>query len=527
MYWFIKSYNLCLVLFVLLSVSLNSLHCKTFQGLRHQIDNKLGDLSDERNQYLWKFEAQLELKKKIERPLNTNVAKNVIMFLGDGMSIPTMAAARAYMGQKLGLSGEEVKLSFEDFPFTGLSKTYCLDRQVADSGCSASAYLCGVKANYATVGVGGGVRRGNCSQQADPAHHLTSIAHWAQRAGKDTGLVTTTRVTHASPAGLYAHAADRDWESDVHVRRLRRNLTLCPDIATQLITQEPGRNFKVILGGGRKLFYSRYDMDQEGHRGFREDGKDLIKQWLDDKKTDKLRAEYVYNRDQLMQIDPKKVDCVLGLFEPDHMKYHLEANSAEDPTLAEMTQKAIQLLQNGSDKGFFLFVEGGRIDMAHHETKARKALDETSELSKAVSAALAMVNSDDTLIVVTADHSHTMSYSGYNRRGSDILGLSQDGGIDRMPYSILSYANGPSFPRFDQKTNRRRNLLLDNIYHPNYTFPALFPLRAETHGGEDVAVFAHGPWAHLFTGNFEQSYIPHAMSFATCVGEGLTACMKP
>ncbi|GBP04315.1 Membrane-bound alkaline phosphatase [Eumeta japonica] len=101
------------------------------------------------------------------------------MFLGDGTSIPTITAGRVYLG------GEERQFSFEKFPYVGLSKTYCANTQVADSACTATAYLGGVKANYAA---------------------------WAQAQGMATGLITTTSVTHASPAGIYAHAANRDWE---------------------------------------------------------------------------------------------------------------------------------------------------------------------------------------------------------------------------------------------------------------------------------------------------------------------------
>lgn len=98
------------------------------------------------------------------------------------------------------------------------------------------------------------------------------------------------------------------------------------------------------------------------------------------------------------------------------MKYHLDVVEqqleSEEPTLSQMTDAAIDILST-NENGFFLFVEGGLIDSAHHDTHARLALDETSELSKAVEVARSRLNSDDTLIVVTADHSHTMTYSGY------------------------------------------------------------------------------------------------------------------
>jgi len=138
-----------------------------------------------------------------------------------------------------------------------------------------------------------------------------------------------------------------------------------------------------------------------------------------------------------------RISYVIGLFESMHMKYHLKADARKQPTLAEMTKKAIEILKK-EENGFFLFVEGGLIDAAHHRTVARLALDETVELSKAVQQAVDMTSEDDTLIVVTSDHSHTMTMAGYPVRGNDILDLSGSLGIDKLPYTTLSYANGPA-----------------------------------------------------------------------------------
>lgn len=361
------------------------------------------NLANELETNFWLNNAKDFVDQQIKRKINTNVAKNVIFFIGDGMSVPTISAARVYMG------GEEQKLSFEKFPHTGLSKTYCLDRKVPDSASTATAYLTGVKANYGTIGVNGQVTRKDCNAAMDVTKHTTSIAKWAQDAGKATGIVTTTRITHASPAGNYANTADRDWENDAEVP------AGCPkdiDIATQLIHGEVGSKFKVILGGGRAEFLNETVVDEEGNPGYRQDGKNLIQEWLD---ADSKR-KYVFNSRGLSNIDAKTTDSLMGLFQDDHMLYHLEAEhkglDTEKPTLEEMTRKAIEILQK-SENGFYLFVEGGKIDLAHHDVYAKIALDETAELSKAVQAAVDMTNEDDTLIVVTSDHAHTMSYAGY------------------------------------------------------------------------------------------------------------------
>lgn len=473
---------------------------------------------DEKNKEYWRIQAQWTLKSKVATPLNTGIAKNVIFFLGDGMSIPTLAATRVYLGRKYGHLGEEVKLSFESFPFTGLAKTYCVDHNVADSACSGTAYLAGVKANSGTVGLSAAVKRGDCEGQRDTSNSVTGLMDWAQKAGKSTGVVTTTRVTHASPAAAYAHSADRKWEADAD---MPRHGLRCEDIASQLVRGRVGSNIDVVFGGGRKNFYPHTERDFRGRYGIRNDGRNLIREWLLKKESLGSYPKYIYNKNELFNLN-KKHDSVLGLFSFDHMPYHLEAEE-DDPTLSEMTQKAIEILSR-KDHGYVLFVEGGRIDTAHHETKARKALDETAELAKAVEAALRMVNLDETLIVVTSDHSHTMSYSGYSKRGSDILGLANAkyNASDNLPYSTLSYANGPGYK--PHENFKRHNLMMDNMNSSNYTYPSLVPIARETHGGDDVAVFAKGPWSHIFSGNYEQNFIPHAIAYAACIGPGLTIC---
>lgn len=121
-----------------------------------------------------------------------------------------------------------------------------------DSACTATAYLCGVKTNKGAIGVSSKVSLSDCPASVPEDARPTSIMQWAQWAGKATGIVTTTRVTHASPAGSYAHVAHRDWESDGDMKRLaqgKTNITQCEDIARQLITRDPGQNFKVCKQG--------------------------------------------------------------------------------------------------------------------------------------------------------------------------------------------------------------------------------------------------------------------------------------
>lgn len=215
--------------------------------------------------------------------------------------------------------------------------------------------------------------------------------------------------------------------------------------------------FKVILGGGRREFLPNTMTDEEGSRGRRYDGRNLISEWLTEKDSRGVTHEYVWNRQQLMEVSEELPEYLLGLFEPSHLQYHMEANHTTEPTLAELTEVAIKSLSRNKE-GFFLFVEGGRIDHAHHENLAHLALDETIELSAAVEKARELLSEQDSLIVVTADHAHVMSISGYTQRGGDILGPSDALGDDGIPYMTLSYGNGPGYrePRGGQRVDPTR-----------------------------------------------------------------------
>lgn len=179
---------------------------------------------------------------------------------------------------------------------------------------------------------------------------------------------------------------------------------------------EESKKLKVILGGGRREFRDKSIIDEENERGTRTDGKDLIDEWIK-LRSQQGNASYVWNKQGLNSIDIDKTDYLMGLFENDHCLYSYEIDEKKlgdsEPKLDEMTEVAIKILSKEKN-GYFLFVEGARIDMAHHDTYAYIALDETKEFHKAVQKALDMTNSNETLIVVTADHAHTMTYNGYS-----------------------------------------------------------------------------------------------------------------
>ncbi|XP_038222682.1 membrane-bound alkaline phosphatase-like, partial [Zerene cesonia] len=477
----------------------------------------------ERTAQFWVDDAQHALRARLASgAAGTGKARNVVLFLGDGMSVPTLAAARTLLGQRNNQTGEEAQLSFEAFPTAGLAKTYCVDAQIADSACTATAYLCGVKANRGTIGVSAAVPRWDCPASLQPGTRLDSIAAWALADGRDAGIVTTTRVTHASPAGVFARVANRHWENDAEVLSGGADLAACRDIAHQLVHTHPGDKFKVILGGGRREFLPTTTIDEEGSPGRRTDGRNLIEEWQDDKRSRGVSFQYAWNREQLLSANASLPEYMLGLFENNHLQYNLRANHETEPTLAELTEVAIRMLKR-NEKGFFLFVEGGRIDHAHHDNYVELALDETIELSAAVAKAAELLSEEDSLLVVTADHAHVMAFNGYTQRGGDVLGPSDDRDSNRVPYMTLSYTNGPGHR--PEVNGQRVDVTLEENYRDiRWRSHVDVPLSSETHGGDDVAVFARGPHHALLSGLYEQSHLPHRMAYAACIGPGLHAC---
>jgi alkaline phosphatase len=458
-------------------------------------------------------------------------AKNVILFIGDGMNVTTVTAARILAGQRAGGSGEEYQLSFEKLPFLALAKTYNTDAQVPDSAGTATALLSGVKTKAGVLGLSDLSRIGDASTVA--ASRVPTLFEDAEQRGLATGVVTTARVTHATPGACYAHTPERDWESDGQLPRAARAAGVA-DIARQLVEFSAGDGIEVVLGGGRAAFLpaATADPEEPALRGARRDGRDLAAEW----QKRNPGGAYVWNAAQLAALDLAKTPRLLGLFEASHMEY--EADRARDaggePSLAEMTAAALRVLSR-NPKGFVLMVEAGRIDHAHHANNAYRALGETIELARAVETALGLTSRADTLLVVTSDHGHSFTLSGYPRRGNPILGLVVPPGGDAplrdatdLPYTALSYATGPGntgrsdlqaagpkrFPHEPagfSAARGRPDLTPVDTTAPDYLQESLVPRSSGAHSGEDVAVYAGGPGAELFRGVVEQHYVYHAI----------------
>uniref|UniRef100_A0A1I8NM94 alkaline phosphatase n=1 Tax=Stomoxys calcitrans TaxID=35570 RepID=A0A1I8NM94_STOCA len=473
------------------------------------------DMPEEQRE--WVESGLRELKTAVHRVDNKRRAKNVILFVGDGMGPNTVTAARI-MGFK-----EEGLMSWEKFPDMGLLKTYCANKQVPDSFSTATALFSGIKINYETGGVDSSVSLGNCSASLNHEHHVQSILKLAQDDGKLTGFVTTTRVTHATPAALYAHTPDRRWECEKTMPATAIGEG-CRDIARQLIEDPTGQKINVIMGGGRQMLVSNVTgsladpIDTWSCKSA--DGRNLIKEWTSVKKANNEAFVVAQNTGELEAIDAENTDYVLGIFANGHLMYDFERDTSAKgmPSLKQMTLKALEVLRS-KNQGFLLVVEGGMIDQAHHRGTARKALNEVLAFNEAINATINALGRDlkDTLVIVTADHSHTLSINGHAARGTDILGVAGNSKTEGTPYTILTY--GTTYQGFQADENGMR---VDPTLHDTtdweYTQQGAINTDENYHGGSDVTIHATGAMSYLFHGVHEQSYVAHAISYALRIG---------
>ncbi|KPZ55401.1 MULTISPECIES: alkaline phosphatase [Pseudoalteromonas] len=488
----------------------------------------------------WYTNAQTTLTAKTAQAQNENTtkAKNVILFVGDGMGISTLTAARILQGQRAGELGEEGYLSFEEFPYSAQVKTYNVDAQTPDSAGTMTAMISGVKTDVGVIGVDEDIERGVCSTVA--GNELLTATELAEIKGLATGIVSTARITHATPAATYAKSADRNWED---ISDMPETETACEDIASQLVNFEKNLEARfvgtdvdgldVVMGGGRRHFLPKDAAANSADavsevEGDRTDERNLVTEW----QTQYPQGTYVMDQAGFDAIadDATKV---FGLFNESHMQY--EADRANDiagePSLSEMTSKAIDVLGK-NENGFFLTVESGRIDHAHHAGNAYNALNDTIEFAKAVQAAVDNTNPEETLILVTADHSHVFTIAGYPKRGNPILGQVVAVGettpslaADDMPYTTVGYANGLGFRNLVDETDAdaayltapvagRVELTGVDTTTPGFHQEATVPLGSETHAGEDISLHAKGPGAQLAQGVIEQNVVFHLIDQA-------------
>uniref|UniRef100_UPI003F82A968 alkaline phosphatase n=1 Tax=Cupriavidus ulmosensis TaxID=3065913 RepID=UPI003F82A968 len=425
-------------------------------------------------------------------------ARNVIFFLGDGMGPTTVTASRIY---KYGESG---KLNMESLKRTARIKTYSNDAQTTDSAPSMAAYMTGVKMNNEVISMSADTKASDAtgkgyvsgSDTTCPAGNgspVTTLLELSKGAGKAVGAVTTTRVTHATPAATFSHICHRDGENQIAAQATPGNALFNPALKDGL---------DVLLGGGLRHFIP---LGAPGTK--RTDATDLTAQFQSAGYT------YVNTGTALRAVDPAATGKLLGLFNLDHMNYELDRvkNNVDEPSLADMTEKAIRVLGK-NPKGYFLMVEGGRIDHALHGTNAKRALEDTIAFDDAIKRALSMVDLSNTLVVVTADHDHTMTINGYSHRGNPILGKTTDvktkqpqAAADGKPYTTLVFGNGgtPRKPTRDDLTSVDTT---DDAYLQEVGVLLGTP-GAETHGGGDVMLFSGGAGSAPLKGTIDNTKV--------------------
>lgn len=274
---------------------------------------------------------------------SNNAPKNVILLIGDGMGPEQVKAAGMYA------NGTPGSLSFEQLPHQAEMTTHSANNPITDSAASGTAIATGVKVNNEVVSVA-------IPGDGQP---LQTVLERLQASGKSTGLVTTTEITHATPAVFAAHQQDRSNQSEI--------------ARDYLNTSRP----EVLFGGGGA--------------------------GMSAKAAETAGYQVVTNQPQMQALDTETVTRVSGQFGQGHLPYEYDG-VGELPHLRDMTKTALNILDNDPD-GLFLMVEGGRIDHAGHANQIKRNVTETVEFANAVTEVLKWAeNHPDTLIIVTADH---------------------------------------------------------------------------------------------------------------------------
>ncbi|KAF1021218.1 MAG: Alkaline phosphatase [Paracidovorax wautersii] len=471
--------------------------------------------------------------------LAQNSAKNVIFFLGDGMGPVTVTAARIYKGEKQIAAGaklaspERASLTLQSLEYAARVKTFSKDGQTTDSAPSMSAYMTGVKMNNEVISMSADTVAyvpGGSTQYVDSNENSTcasgngqpaaTLLELAKAQGRSVGAVSTTRVGHATPAATYAHICNRNGYNTIAEQSVPGHA----NYNTAL-----GDGVDVLMGGGQR----NYPPKSVNASSKRTDDANLVQAMQAKGYT------YVSTGSQLAALDATQSGKLLGLFSQSEMAYELDRvqQNLNQPSLAQMTTKALDVLSR-NDKGFFLMVEGGRIDHALHGTNAKRALEDTLAMDTAVEAALAYMQKKDpslasTLVVVTADHDHAIAFNGYTAIGNPILGKAVDyqsgqlaKAADGKPYTTLVFGNGgrPGASAGSQVNGEdgnkpwiapARSAQRDDLTHVDTTDDNflqevgvnLGTPGSETHGGGDVMLYAGGAGAKLFKGTLDNTRV--------------------
>jgi alkaline phosphatase len=396
--------------------------------------------------------------------------------------------------------------------------TFSNDAQTTDSAPSMAAYMTGVKMNNEVISMSSDTKAYNSSGAAYTSGRdstcpstgngtpVPTILETAIAKGKSTGVVSTARLTHATPAATYSHICNRNAEND---------------IASQAVPSHA--NFNKALGKG-------VDVLMGGDSSYWQPG--VGKSTRKDNLVDALKTSgYTFVSD-LTTMNAAPVTSgtkLLGLFDQaqaqGHMSYEADRDPTKEPSLAQMTKKAIDILKTNSN-GYFLMVEGGRIDHALHGTNAYRALTDTIAFDDAIKVALDNVDLTNTLIVVTADHDHTMAFNGYPSKGNNILGkvdnyVNVKKGVsqlstDKLPFTTLVFGNGSGNGNITTNGGATRSSTradLTNIDTTTKDFTQEYGVQfstsvgSETHGGGDVMLFSTGAGNSGFKGTLDNTKV--------------------
>lgn len=401
----------------------------------------------------------------------------VVLFVGDGFGVAHLSVAR------LPLVGKGGRLALEGLPVLGLVTTYSASNAVTDSAAAATAFASGAKTRNHFLGI-------------DPEERpLASLAHRARREGWLVGLVTTTRITHATPAAFYAHTTDRYGEDEIALQLLEAPVNLA-------------------LGGGEALFRG---ISQGGSR---RDERDLVAEARQRGWTVTLRGEPLPGTGKFPQ---------LALLASSHLGFRIDEarrpEAEQDPSLEQLTRYALEVLE-ASGKPFFLMVEGGRIDHAGHGFDVAGLVHEIADFDRAVELGHRFQQrASGTLLLVTSDHAtgglalnDFARFDDIGRRTASVSWLvsqlrhaNADPAIlrEHTGYSDFSAAEIEAIRTAidDYEASRRLGTLLSQ--RDGFTWvPRVDPAETQGHTGEDVLLFAGGTGAERFRGLLDQTEIP-------------------
>jgi alkaline phosphatase len=292
---------------------------------------------------------------------NMGSARNIIFMVSDGMSTGTLTLADVMLKRRDGRASNWIKLFDQEYTKRGLMDMASADRIVTDSAAAAASWGCGHRVNNGALNI------------SPNGRWRKPIVPIFRDAGKATGLVTTTEITHATPAGFAANVESRAMGEEIASQYLRRDVDL-------------------LLGGGN----NHYAPDR------RNDRRDLYSEHRD------KNYRIVHYRQELLSLNANR-ERLLGIFSNGHLPYtldqiHDEEYSQNIPTLAEMTDTALQNLSS-HENGFILQVEGGRVDHAAHGNDVGGLLYDQIAFDDAIGIVLEFAeNRDDTLVIITTDH---------------------------------------------------------------------------------------------------------------------------